>query len=59
MVDLIHQLISEGCNPRIMLDDSGTLLWCFQQMGRQAILEALTTLACDPARQPSITNVSP
>jgi hypothetical protein len=54
MVDLIQQLISEGCNPRIMLDYSGTLLWGFQQMGRQAILEALTKLACDPALQPHV-----
>jgi hypothetical protein len=54
MVDLIPQLISEGCNPRIMLDYSGTLLWGFQQMGRQAILDALTTLACDPALQPHV-----
>ena len=27
LADLIPQLISEGCNPRIMLDYSGNLLW--------------------------------
>jgi hypothetical protein len=48
---IIPQLISEGARPRIMLDYSGTLLWGFQQMGRHDILEALRTLACDPALQ--------
>jgi hypothetical protein len=54
MADLIPQLIAEGCNPRIMLDYSGTLLWGFQQMGRHDILEALRFLACDPAMQPHV-----
>ncbi|MFO8237533.1 MAG: glycosyl hydrolase family 57 [Prochlorococcaceae cyanobacterium] len=54
MADLIPQLIGEGCNPRIMLDYSGTLLWGFQQMGRHDILEALQVLACDPAVQPHV-----
>jgi len=51
MADLIPQLIGEGCNPRIMLDYSGTLLWGFEQMGRSDILEALRYLACDPTMQ--------
>ena len=54
MVDLLLQLIREGCNPRIMLDYSGTLLWGFEQMGRHDILAALRTLACDPALQPHV-----
>ncbi len=54
MAELIPQLIGEGCNPRIMLDYSGTLLWGFQQMGRHDILEALRFLACDPAVQPYV-----
>jgi hypothetical protein len=54
MADLIPQLIAEGCDPRIMLDYSGTLLWGFQQMGRHDILEALRFLACDPAMQPHV-----
>lgn len=54
MAELIPQLIHEGCNPRIMLDYSGNLLWGFQQMGRQDILEALQRLTCDPLLQPHV-----
>ena len=54
LADIIPQLIAEGANPRIMLDYSGNLLWGFQQMGRQDILEALQRLACDPALQPHV-----
>ena len=41
MAALIPELIQDGCNPRIMLDYSGTLLWGFEQMGRRDILDAL------------------
>jgi hypothetical protein len=51
LADILPQLISEGCDPRIMLDYSGTLLWGFEQMGRQDILSALQRLACDPTLQ--------
>ncbi|MEY3751135.1 MAG: hypothetical protein RLZZ186_1554 [Cyanobacteriota bacterium] len=51
MADLMPQLISEGCEPRIMLDYSGTLLWGFEQMGRHDILDALRYLTCDPLMQ--------
>ena len=54
LAELIPQLISEGCDPRIMLDYSGNLLWGFEQMGRADILEALQFLACDPAIQPHV-----
>jgi hypothetical protein len=54
MGTLIPQLIEEGCNPRIMLDYSGNLLWGFQQMGRDDILEPLKRLACDPRYQPHV-----
>ena len=54
LAELIPQLISEGCNPRIMLDYSGNLLWGFEQMGRVDILEALRFLACDPTMQPHV-----
>ncbi len=54
LAEIIPQLISEGCNPRIMLDYSGNLLWGFEQMGRVDILEALNKLACDPALQPHV-----
>lgn len=51
MGELIPQLIQEGCDPRIMLDYSGNLLWGFEQMGRQDILDALKRLTWDPALQ--------
>jgi len=51
MAELIPQLIAEGCNPRIMLDYSGNLLWGFERMGRADILEALRFLATDPTMQ--------
>jgi len=54
LADILPQLIGEGCNPRIMLDYSGTLFWGFEQMGRHDILEALHRLACDPALQPHV-----
>ena len=54
MADLIPQLIAEGCDPRIMLDYSGTLLWGFEQMGRSDILDALRFLACDPTMHPHV-----
>ena len=51
LADLIPQLLSEGCSPRIMLDYSGNLLWGVGQMGRDDICDALRHLACDPAMQ--------
>ena len=54
LVDILPGLIAEGCNPRIMLDYSGTLLWGFEQMGRGDILEALQRLATDPALTPHV-----
>jgi hypothetical protein len=54
MGDFIPQLVAEGCNPRIMLDYSGNLLWGFQQMGREDILNNLKRLACDRQYQPYV-----
>jgi hypothetical protein len=54
LVDILPALIAQGCNPRIMLDYSGTLLWGFEQMGRRDILEALHRLACDPQLVPHV-----
>ncbi|MFZ4566291.1 MAG: glycosyl hydrolase family 57 [Prochlorococcaceae cyanobacterium] len=54
LADLLPQLIGEGCEPRIMLDYSGNLLWGFEQMGRRDILEALQRLACDPLLVPRV-----
>jgi len=47
MGDFIPQLLSEGCNPRIMLDYSGNLLWGLQQMGRDDILNNLKRITCE------------
>ncbi|AII49781.1 hypothetical protein KR52_11605 [Synechococcus sp. KORDI-52] len=49
--ELLPELISEGCSPRIMLDYSGNLLWGIEQMGRHDIGDALKHLACDPLMQ--------
>jgi len=54
MGDFIPELVHQGCNPRVMLDYSGTLLWGLQQMGRQDVLDKLRRLACDPAYQPYV-----
>jgi hypothetical protein len=54
LADIIPQLIGEGCNPRIMLDYSGNLLWGLEKMGRRDVLVALQRLACDPALQPHV-----
>lgn len=54
MGDFIPQLISEGCNPRIMLDYSGNLLWGLQQMGREDIINNLKRLTCDSQYQPYV-----
>ena len=51
MADLIPQLINEGCNPRIVLDYSGNLLWGMEQMGRDDITGALRHLTGDPLMQ--------
>ena len=51
LADIIPNLIKEGCNPRIMLDYSGNLLWGVNQMGRTDITDALKFLACDTQMQ--------
>lgn len=51
LADILPQLLAEGCDPRIMLDYSGTLLWGFEQMGRHDILDALRFLTCDTRLQ--------
>ncbi|MFM2429974.1 MAG: hypothetical protein RLZZ511_1187 [Cyanobacteriota bacterium] len=45
MGDFIPELVAAGCEPRIMLDYSGNLLWGLQQMGRSDILDKLKHLA--------------
>lgn len=54
MGDFIPQLVHEGCNPRIMLDYSGNLLWGLVQMQRHDILDNLKRLACDHQYQPYV-----
>lgn len=54
MADFIPELVAQGCNPRVMLDYSGNLLWGFQQMGRRDILENLKRITCDPTYQPYV-----
>jgi hypothetical protein len=52
--DFVPELVEQGCNPRVMLDYSGTLLWGLQQMGRQDILGKLQRLTTDPTYQPYV-----
>lgn len=54
MGEFIPQLVADGCNPRIMLDYSGNLLWGLQQMGRHDVLDNLKKLACDRQYQPYV-----
>ncbi|MEM9483559.1 MAG: glycosyl hydrolase family 57 [Cyanobacteria bacterium P01_F01_bin.116] len=54
MGDFIPELVSQGCNPRIMLDYSGNLLWGLQQMGRSDILDKLKGITCDSRYQPHV-----
>ena len=53
MGEWIPQLVSQGDNPRIMLDYSGNLFWAFRQMGREDIINDLKRL-CEPEYQPYV-----
>ena len=52
--DFIPELVEQGCNPRVMLDYAGTLLWGFQQMGREDILDKLRLVTCEEKYQPHV-----
>ncbi|MBE9099238.1 glycosyl hydrolase family 57 [Vacuolonema iberomarrocanum] len=54
MGEFIPQLVHEGCNPRIMLDYSGNLLWGLVQMNREDILGNLRRITCDPQYAPHV-----
>ncbi len=54
IADLIPELVAQGCNPRVMLDYSGNLLWGLRQMGRGDILDNLKRVTCDPTYQPYV-----
>ncbi|MDJ1176065.1 hypothetical protein [Roseofilum capinflatum] len=48
MGEFIPNLVNQGCDPRIMLDYSGNLLWGLEQMGREDILGSLKILTQSP-----------
>ncbi|MEN8179597.1 MAG: glycosyl hydrolase family 57 [Pseudomonadota bacterium] len=50
--DMIPQLVSEGKNPRVMLEYSGTLFHGLRKMGHDWVIDKLKTFTCDPALQP-------
>ncbi|MDJ0732288.1 MAG: glycosyl hydrolase family 57 [Crocosphaera sp.] len=52
--EFIPELVNNGCNPRIMLDYSGNLLWDFQQTPRQDILEPLKRITNDIQYNPYV-----
>lgn len=54
MGDFIPELVHNGCNPRIMLDYSGNLLWSLRQMGREDVLNNLKRITCDPTYHPYV-----
>lgn len=54
MGDFIPELVEQGCNPRVMLDYSGTLLWGLQQMERHDILDKLRRITCEATYQPYV-----
>jgi hypothetical protein len=47
MGDIIPELVSQGRNPRVMLDYSGELLYGLRKMGRGDVLERLRPITCD------------
>lgn len=54
IADFIPELVANNCNPRIMLDYSGNLLWGLRAMGRESILENLKRITIDPTYQPYV-----
>ncbi|MBD2499979.1 glycosyl hydrolase family 57 [Anabaena azotica] len=54
MGEFIPELVSQGCNPRVMLDYSGNLLWGLRQMGRDDVLDHLQQITCDSTYQPYV-----
>ncbi len=54
IAEFIPQLVEQGCNPRVMLDYSGNLLWGLRQMGRGDILENLKEVTTKPTYQPYV-----
>ncbi|MCH9056768.1 glycosyl hydrolase family 57 [Synechococcus sp. PCC 6716] len=54
MGDWIPELVAEGCQPRIMLDYSGNLLWGLQQMGQEGVLDALRRITVEATYAPYV-----
>ncbi|WP_427160051.1 glycosyl hydrolase family 57 [Aliinostoc sp. HNIBRCY26] len=54
MGDFIPELVNQGCNPRVMLDYSGNLLWGLRQMGHDDIINSLKRITCDDTYQPYV-----
>jgi len=54
MSQIIPELVAQGCNPRVMLDYSGNLLWGLRQMGRGDILDNLKRITVDADYQPYV-----
>lgn len=54
IADFIPELVANNCNPRVMLDYSGNLLWGLRAMGRDNILENLKRITIDPTYQPYV-----
>jgi hypothetical protein len=49
MGEFIPELLSQGKEPRVMLEYSGTLLHGLRKMGDNDIIESLQRITCDPA----------
>lgn len=47
MGEFVPQLVEQGCQPRVMLDYSGTLLWGLRKMGSDDVLDALRAITRD------------
>src|SRR5262245_35870569 len=47
MGDIIPELVSQGKNPRVMLDYSGELLFGLRKMGRGDVIDRLKRITCD------------
>lgn len=48
MGEFVPQLVSEGKQPRVMLEYSGTLFHGLRQMGLHDVLDALKHITCEP-----------
>jgi hypothetical protein len=49
MGEFVPALLAEGCEPRIMLEYSGTLLHGLRVMGADEVIDSLRRVTCDPA----------